>query len=822
MKFIDLARETATATGSNPLVLGGAAGAEFRVFAPVNGVGYAIGEMVPYRAVQGTQSEIGNGTKTANGIERTTVTASTNGGARVNFVAGPIDVHCNVSASSLGGLLDPDDTGFDIVLCAGQSNMEGNPASDPLIDVGDPRVYQWANASNVASYRSIIAGADPLHMPGGVRTDKTGPGTWFAKTYLATRPTNRLVLLVPVAVGSTGLVGSFWAPGNPGGSYYERAIADTNLAITAALQRFPNSRFVGTIWAQGEADGLNGTTQTQYATGLKGVIAGFRSRITGAANSWFVISGMTPEGIAFHTGEAPIHAAHQQVAIETDKCAFVPGVSGMAADVHYTAPGIRIMGTRMALAVRSALNYVGVVAAPTAPAQMAAPVVTAGVASASIAFTSPSNGGAAITGYTVTASTGQTATGSASPIVIALPANVAATFTITATNSVGTSAASPASNSVTPTAAATAPAQMAAPVATAGSGSVSVAYVAPSNGGSPITGYTATWSGGQSVSGTANPLVITGVTNGVAGTATITATNAVGISPASPASNSVTPQALTVPGAPTIGTATAGDGYIDVAFTAPASNGGSAILDYTATLSTGQTATGTVSPIRVTAPNGTAATATVKARNAQGLSAASAASNSVTPAAAGGGATYPTFSPADTAAGITLSNGNLTATGTAGFKSTRATASKTTGKWYFEYTIGAIPTIVGFGRAEAAITNFPGSNDKSWGYYNTGALYYTNAANGLSGSSYATYIAGDVIGIALDMDTKTARFYKNGVAQGSGSINLPDSSSDSTVKIAAGVAVYPMAGMNGGSVTVNFGATAFAYTPPTGFSAFTA
>lgn len=89
----------------------------------------------------------------------------------------------------------------------------------------------------------------------------------------------------------------------------------------------------------------------------------------------------------------------------------------------------------------------------------------------------------------------------------------------------------------------------------------------------------------------------------------------------------------TAPGAPTIGTAVAGDGYVDVAYTAPASNGGSAILDYTATLSTGETATGTANPLRVTAANGTARTATIKARNAVGSSAASAASNSVTPAA---------------------------------------------------------------------------------------------------------------------------------------------------------------------------------------------
>lgn len=89
----------------------------------------------------------------------------------------------------------------------------------------------------------------------------------------------------------------------------------------------------------------------------------------------------------------------------------------------------------------------------------------------------------------------------------------------------------------------------------------------------------------------------------------------------------------TTPGAPTIGTATAGDGAVSIAFTAPASNGGSAILDYQVLLSTGQTATGTTSPIIVTAPNSTPVTATVRARNAVGYGAASAASNSVTPVA---------------------------------------------------------------------------------------------------------------------------------------------------------------------------------------------
>lgn len=89
----------------------------------------------------------------------------------------------------------------------------------------------------------------------------------------------------------------------------------------------------------------------------------------------------------------------------------------------------------------------------------------------------------------------------------------------------------------------------------------------------------------------------------------------------------------TVPGAPTIGTVTAGNAQASVAFTAPASNGGSTILDYTVTsIPDGFNATGTTSPITVTGlTNGTAYTFTVTARNSVGSSSASSPSNSATP-----------------------------------------------------------------------------------------------------------------------------------------------------------------------------------------------
>jgi hypothetical protein len=101
----------------------------------------------------------------------------------------------------------------------------------------------------------------------------------------------------------------------------------------------------------------------------------------------------------------------------------------------------------------------GVASPPTAPSAPTGVTASAGNASATVSWTAPSNGGSPITSYTVTPYVGATAqpttTVSGSPpatsaTIGGLVNGTTYTFTVAATNSVGTGATSSSSNAVTP------------------------------------------------------------------------------------------------------------------------------------------------------------------------------------------------------------------------------------------------------------------------------------------------------------------------------------------------------------------------------------
>jgi trimeric autotransporter adhesin len=277
---------------------------------------------------------------------------------------------------------------------------------------------------------------------------------------------------------------------------------------------------------------------------------------------------------------------------------------------------------------------------PTAPTIGAA---TRGNASASVTFTASSNGASPVLHFDATCtSTNGGVSGSASrtvsPIsVTALTNGKTYTCSVTATNAIGTSAPSGASNAVVP---ATVPGRPTAPSATPGSASATVAWTAPANNGAAFTGYIVTpYLGGvaqpaRTFNSSATAEIVTGLANTKSYTFRVAARNSVGIGPTSVATS---PILVGLPTAPTNVRAVGGNGRATVSWAAPVANGGSAITGYAVTPYVGTTAqakrvfTSTATSEGITGlTNGTAYTFKVAALNSRGTGLQSAPMTPIT------------------------------------------------------------------------------------------------------------------------------------------------------------------------------------------------
>ncbi|MGJ7582824.1 fibronectin type III domain-containing protein [Variovorax sp. RHLX14] len=192
-------------------------------------------------------------------------------------------------------------------------------------------------------------------------------------------------------------------------------------------------------------------------------------------------------------------------------------------------------------------------AAPGAPSQV---IATGGDAAATVSWTPGTPGTSPTIFYTVHTAGGSvpdqsTSVGAAVPnslTVAGLVNGGSYTFTVDATNAVGTGSVSAPSNLVTPIAA-TAPGAPTAVSALAGDASALVAWSPPSfNGGSPITSYTISYSNNGMptqvrADATATGLTVAGLVNSASYTFTVHASNAKGDGPESASSNAVTPVA---------------------------------------------------------------------------------------------------------------------------------------------------------------------------------------------------------------------------------------------------------------------------------------
>ena len=177
-----------------------------------------------------------------------------------------------------------------------------------------------------------------------------------------------------------------------------------------------------------------------------------------------------------------------------------------------------------------------------------------------------------------------------------------------------------------------------------------------------------------------------------------------------------------------------------------------------------------------------------------------------------------TWNPSDKDAGITLSNGNLSATA-ASWVGVRCNTSKSSGKWYYELTVSAGATgaicYVGWGTASAALNNVVGIDVYGWGWGNSTGPYKIHNA---SSTGYGTAPAAtNIIQVAIDIGAGKLWFGMNGTWFGSPAGN-PGAGTNESYSSVTGT-LFPMVSPYlTGTVTANFGASAFAYSVPSGFS----
>ena len=165
---------------------------------------------------------------------------------------------------------------------------------------------------------------------------------------------------------------------------------------------------------------------------------------------------------------------------------------------------------------------------------------------------------------------------------------------------------------------------------------------------------------------------------------------------------------------------------------------------------------------------------------------------------------YCCLNPLDAVA-TTTRNGNLTAVGNTSTAGVTGSIGVSSGKWYFEMTAGSDKDIAGIWPTSKPISGFPGSTADSYGYFGSGVSLWSG-----SGYTYgSSFSAGDIIGVALDLDNGSLVFYKNNVSQGTAFTGL-----------VGGFRPAIRAGRDDTASTanVNFGQHSFSYAPPAGYS----
>ncbi|HCI1171279.1 TPA: hypothetical protein NOB78_002957, partial [Enterococcus faecium] len=349
MLYLDRVKESSTSTGTGAFILSGT-DPGYRTFSSAASPGVVI----PYCISGGVEWEIGEGVMAdTTTLTRSTITASSNGGALVNFSAGTKTVFCTVSASSLANMLSVGDISY--------------TSAVPLTNKG----IRYMPQQSVAGAINFTVAGTPVKN---------------AQVYIR---------LVANGVNTPTFSGMLEWGGSSG--------FDNRSGITNSIIIFYDGNDV--FYTISQAVGATATDTTSPTATSAAVANGAASQVVISCSETLNVS-FTPATTAFTvSGHTVSSVSVSGTTITLGVNAFVNGEATRS--ITYTQPGSNqvrdVAGNLMAsFTGLTVVNNVGATA--TAPSTMAAPTASAGNATATVTLVAPSDGGSAITGYTVVSS----------------------------------------------------------------------------------------------------------------------------------------------------------------------------------------------------------------------------------------------------------------------------------------------------------------------------------------------------------------------------------------------------------------------------------
>lgn len=236
----------------------------------------------------------------------------------------------------------------DVYLLTGQSNMSGRGLIEELTPeerIADPAIRLYGNDGVT---RPAL---DPLDDPAGqvdaVSTDvqaAVGPGLFFARTLRGLN--GRPILLVPCAKGGSSI--GQWKPGGGRDTLYDSCLARAREA---------SGKVKGILWYQGESDAGRADSAQGWRASFEALVGQFRSDL-GRQRLPIVFVQLadppSPEVSAPRTYPSWTSIQAVQAEATLDCVAMVPaqGLPLKADTLHLTTAGQRILGGRLAVAMR--------------------------------------------------------------------------------------------------------------------------------------------------------------------------------------------------------------------------------------------------------------------------------------------------------------------------------------------------------------------------------------------------------------------------------------------------------------------------------------